>query len=88
MEWWEVNRYIAGVHRRHRTAWLNTRALQWWLVRMFGDSKKGIMPNNPEDLYKFIWEDNEHHDDISDDDYEYEQELIRQYNLEQQKRAK
>lgn len=88
MQWWEVNRYLDGLHRRYHTPWENTRALQWWLVRMFGDSKKGIMPNNPEDLYKFIWEENEHHDDISDDDYEYEQELIRQHNLEQQKRAK
>ena len=30
MQWWEVNRYLAGIHRRHRTAWENTRALQWF----------------------------------------------------------
>ena len=57
MQWWEVNRYIAGLHRRHRTAWENTRALQWFLARMFGDSKKNNIPNSPQDFYKFAWEE-------------------------------
>ena len=57
MQWWEVNRYLDGLHRRHRTAWENTRALQWFLARMFGDSKKNNIPSSPQDFYKFSWEE-------------------------------
>ena len=59
MQWWEVNRYLAGIHRRHRTAWENTRALQWFLARMFGDSKKNNIPSSPQDFYKFAWEEDQ-----------------------------
>lgn len=59
MRWWEVNRYLAGIHRRHRTAWENTRALQWFLARMFGDSKKNNIPSSPQDFYKFGWEEDQ-----------------------------
>ena len=57
MQWWEVNRYLDGLHRRHRTAWENTRALQWFLACMFNDSKKHAAPKSPQDLYKFGWEE-------------------------------
>ena len=57
MEWWEVNRYLAGMHRRYRTPWETTRALQWWLASMFHDPKKGSGPAKPEDMYKFGWEE-------------------------------
>ena len=59
MQWWEVNRYLAGIHRRHRTAWENTRALQWFLACMFNDSKKHAAPQSPQDLYKFGWEEDQ-----------------------------
>ncbi|MBQ2608461.1 MAG: hypothetical protein II588_04505 [Paludibacteraceae bacterium] len=54
-----MNRYLAGIHRRHRTAWENTRALQWFLARMFGDSKKNNIPSSPQDFYKFAWEEDQ-----------------------------
>ena len=56
MQWWEVNHYLAGMYRRHRTAWMNTRSLQWWLACMFHDKKNGAPPQRPEDIYKFAWE--------------------------------
>ena len=57
MQWWEVNRFLNGMYRRQRTAWLVNRHLEWILVRMFSDSKKSTPPNSPEDLYKFGWEE-------------------------------
>ena len=77
MQWWEVNRYIAGLHRRHRTAWENTRALQWFLARMFGDSKKSTIPSSPQDFYKFAWEEERHEPaTISEEEAREMQELI------------
>ena len=57
MQWWEVNRCLAGLHRRYHTIWENTRALQWFLACMFNDSKKHAAPKSPQDLYKFGWEE-------------------------------
>ena len=68
MEWWEVNRYLAGIRRRYHGQWETTRALQWWLARMFGDSKKGIQPRNPSDLYKFPWEKDAPQEEITDEE--------------------
>lgn len=78
MQWWEVNRYLAGIHRRHRTAWENTRALQWFLARMFGDSKKNNIPSSPQDFYKFAWEE-EHHE-VSEQDQQDLQDLMSAWN--------
>jgi hypothetical protein len=59
MQWWEVNRCLAGLHRRYHTIWENTRALQWFLACMFNDSKKHATPKSPQDLYKFGWEEDQ-----------------------------
>lgn len=56
MQWWEVNRYIAGIHRRHRNAWMNTRHLEWFLACMFS-GKEGKTPKTAEEMYKFAWEE-------------------------------
>lgn len=58
MQWWEINRYLAGMQRRKHPLWETTRALQWWLTCMFSDRKKGSPPRHPEELYKFGWEEN------------------------------
>ena len=60
MQWWEVNRYLAGLRRRYHPLWENTRALQWWLACMFTDSKKSSPPNTPQQLYQFGWEQDKH----------------------------
>ena len=57
MQWWEVNRYLAGFHRRCHTQWETTRSLQWFLACMFNDNKKHPAPRSPQDLYKFGWEE-------------------------------
>ena len=56
MQWWEVNRYLAGLHRRYHSTWEANRHLEWLLVRMFADTKKSSPPNTPQDFYKFGWE--------------------------------
>ena len=59
MQWWEVNRYLAGLRRRAHTPWENTRALQWWLACMFHNKKEGAPPAMPHDMYKFTWEEDD-----------------------------
>ena len=68
MSWWEVNRYLAGLHRRYHTPWENTRALQWFLACMFNDSKKHPAPKSPQDLYKFGWEE-EKPEEITEEEF-------------------
>ena len=81
MQWWEVNRYLAGLHRRYHTPWENTRALQWFLACMFNDSKKHAAPKSPQDLYKFGWEEEQttSADEISEQDAKDLQEMMANY---------
>ena len=78
MQWWEVNRYLTGMYRRQRTAWLTNRHLEWLLVRMFSDTKKSTPPSNPEDLYKFGWEEEQTTSaaEISEQDAQELQEMM------------
>ena len=57
MSWWEVNRYLTGLHRRYHPTYESARMLQWFLACMFNDSKKHAAPQSPQDLYKFGWEE-------------------------------
>ena len=52
MQWWEVNRYLTGLHRRYHPTYESARMLQWFLACMFNDSKKHAAPQSPQDLYK------------------------------------
>ena len=61
MQWWEVNRYLPGMHRRYRSTFRAARMLQWWLACMF-HAKDKTPPNHPKDLYQFEWEEEEHQD--------------------------
>ena len=81
MQWWEVNRYLTGMYRRQRTAWLTNRHLEWLLVRMFSDTKKSTPPSTPEDLYKFGWEEEETPPppEMSEEDYAEELRLLRDF---------
>lgn len=51
MQWWEVQRYINGISRRHRTAWLTTRQLGWWVARLLGAKVE-----TPQDLCQLSFE--------------------------------
>lgn len=70
MRWWEVNRYLTGLHRRYHPTYESARMLQWFLACMFNDSKKHPAPKSPQDLYKFGWEedDNAPAPDITEQD--------------------
>ena len=57
MQWWEVNRYLTGLHRRYRSSYESARLLQWTLACMFHDKKNGAPPSSPQDFYKFSWEE-------------------------------
>lgn len=59
MQWWEVNRYLTGLHRRYHPTYEAARMLQWFLACMFNDSKKHAAPQSPQDLYKFGWEEDQ-----------------------------
>ena len=81
MQWWEVNRYLAGLHRRKRTQWETTRHLEWILVRMFSDSKKSTPPSDPQALYTFGWEEEEKAQppEMSEEEYAEELRLLREF---------
>ena len=57
MEWWEVNRYLAGIRRRHHDQWETTRWTIAHLANMFRE--KGRPPFKPQDVVKFPWEKDE-----------------------------
>ena len=57
MEWWEVNRYLAGIRRRHHAKWETTRWTIAHLANMFRE--KGRPPFKPQDVVKFPWEKDE-----------------------------
>lgn len=79
MQWWEINRYINGLHRRYRTQWQNTRHLEWFLTQLMPRGKDAAPPPKaPEDLYNFGWEeDHKPAESISDEEYEEMQEIMR-----------
>ena len=80
MQWWEVNRYLTGLHRRKRTQWETTRHLEWILVRMFSDSKKSTPPSDPQDFYKFGWEeDNPDTPPMTEEEFAEELRLLREF---------
>lgn len=86
MQWWEVNHYLTGMYRRHRTAWMNTRSLQWFLACMFHNSKSGPAPSEPQALYKFAWEENEM-PPMTDQDAEYLEQLCAEYREQNKQKA-
>ena len=78
MQWWEVNRYLTGLHRRYHSTYESARMLQWFLACMFNDSKKHTAPQSPQDLYKFGWEEKK--DDkpaITQEEWDEAQEMMR-----------
>ena len=80
MQWWEVNRYLAGMRRRYRPEWETTRRLEWTLACMFWDKKNGAPPHDPQAFYKFPWEKAE--DDapaITDEEKAEAQEMMRNF---------
>ena len=52
MAWWEVQRYIAGLRRRARSGWEQTRWLGWLVSAMLGNKRH----ESPDDLMPFPWE--------------------------------
>lgn len=77
MQWWEVNRYIAGIHRRYHSHYESARLLQWTLACMFRGKDK-TPPQSPQDLYKFSWEEKK--DDkpaITQEEWDEAQEIMR-----------
>ncbi|MGN0208592.1 MAG: hypothetical protein ACI397_03995 [Paludibacteraceae bacterium] len=53
MQWWEVQRYLAGLRRRQRPLWENTR----WLGHMIAKMLCGRnIPSDLQEFYEFPWE--------------------------------
>ena len=53
MQWWEVERYIAGYRRRYRAAWETTR----WLAHLNAQMLCGKnIPSDIQEFYEFPWE--------------------------------
>lgn len=68
MEWWEVNRYLAGIRRRYHGQWETTRWTITHLANMFRE--KGRPPFKPQDVAKFPWE-KEAPQEITDEEMAY-----------------
>ena len=62
MEWWEVNRCLAGIRRRQRAQWETTR----WQIASIANLFRGKdSPTvKPSDLCKFPWEKDEPNPDM------------------------
>ena len=58
MQWWEINQYLAGMHRRYHATYRAARMLQWWMVCMW-HGKDTVPPSSSEKMYKFAWEEEE-----------------------------
>ena len=80
MQWWEVNRYLSGLHRRYHSNYESARLLQWTLACIFHDKTKPA-PSSPQDMYKFGWEKSEKEPApvITQEDYEHELKLLQDF---------
>ena len=85
MQWWEVNRYLSGLHRRHRTQWETTRHLEWLLTCMFHDKKNGPPPKDPQAVYTFGWEKDA--PVLTDEDADYLDQVCEEYRKQNQEKA-
>lgn len=80
MEWWEVNRYLAGIRRRHHAQWETTRWTIAHLANMFRE--KGRLPFKPQDIVKFPWEKDQPRE-ITDEEKAYLQAEMDAWNASQ-----
>ena len=66
MEWWEVNRYLAGIRRRQRAQWETTR----WQIASIANLFRGKdSPTvKPSDLVTFPWEKDQPNPDAPTDE--------------------
>ena len=82
MAWWEVNRYIAGINRRKRTAWETTREIEWMLASIHWDRKKSAPPKSAKELMQFSWEKDEVQvPQVTEDDIREMQERMENYQF-------
>jgi hypothetical protein len=83
MEWWEVNRYLAGIRRRYHAQWETTRWTISHLANMFRG--KGQQPIKPSDIVTFPWEkDEQDKQTITDDEIAALQAEMDAWNMGQQ----
>ena len=52
MQWWEIRRFLAGMRRRERSGWNQTRMLAWMVLSALGSKAE-----KPSDLLPFWWEE-------------------------------
>ena len=82
MQWWEVNRFLAGLRRRYRPQYESTRRMEWTLACMFWDKRHGMPPQTPQDYYSFTWEKKQQETTISEKEVEDALQLMNNYNAE------
>jgi len=78
MQWWEVNRYLAGIRRRYHGQWETTRWTITHLANMFRE--KGKPAFRPQDVMKFPWEKDQAPAEITDEEYRRFQAEIEAWN--------
>lgn len=64
LTWWELKAIIKGYRRRERTTWESTRWQTFCILCALG-----AKINQPEDLQKFTWDDEENGRIITKKDY-------------------
>lgn len=56
MQWWEILRFVAGMHARQRDTWEQNRLLRHQLALMF--CKEGSINKDPTKAFPLPWDDN------------------------------
>lgn len=77
MQWWEILRFVAGMHARQRDTWEQNRLLRHQLALMF--CKEGSINKDPTKAFPLPWDDNDS-DQSSEQDEESLQKLMDQLN--------
>lgn len=75
MQWWEIERYIAGIRRAERPGWEQTRlAGLWQISSMGGKVKLG-------DLITFSWDKDQNNTSMpSEEEIEELRQMMREEN--------
>lgn len=87
--WWEIDAIVEGYHARCRHLWSSTRWQTYHIMSAFAGSQamreSGIC--KPEDLIRFVWEEDSGGEEIDDDYVKEMQDLIASVNSQNEEKA-
>ena len=77
LPFWEIRLIIRGYYRRHRANWEQARLVAYCAAHCMGSKTP---PPSVEEWLRFTWQNEYSHEEITQDEYDDLQDLLRQEN--------